>query len=157
METFSAWLAICAGNSPVSGEFPARRPVTWNFDVFFYLCPNKLLSKQSWGWWFETPSRPLWRHRKDVGYSSWYKNLTRECSIIKSLIQYLWILRQKHPRHLYVCNWWSRNAYRLHAWTAFGNVSIVKETKNDINTRTAHIQKQSCVVVLICTLNQFSY
>ena len=33
METFSALLAICAGNSPVTGEFPARRPVTRSFDV----------------------------------------------------------------------------------------------------------------------------
>ena len=62
METFSALLAICAGNSPVPGEFPAQRPVTWSFDVFFDLCPNKRLSKQCWGWWFETPSCSLWRH-----------------------------------------------------------------------------------------------
>ena len=47
METFSALLVICAGNSPVPGEFPAQRPVTRNFDVFFDLRPNKLLSKQS--------------------------------------------------------------------------------------------------------------
>ena len=60
METFSALLAICAGNSPVSGEFPAQRPVTRSFDVFFDLRPNKRLSKPSWGWWFETPSHPLW-------------------------------------------------------------------------------------------------
>ena len=39
MEIFSALLAICAGNSPVSGEFPAQRPVTRSFDVFFDLCP----------------------------------------------------------------------------------------------------------------------
>ena len=26
---------------------------------------NKRLSKQSWDWWFETLSRPLWRHRND--------------------------------------------------------------------------------------------
>ena len=63
METFSALLAICAGNSPVPGEFPAQRPVTRGFDVFFDLHPNKRLSKQWWGWWFETPSFPLWRHR----------------------------------------------------------------------------------------------
>ena len=63
METFSALLAICAGNSPDHGEFPAQRPVTRSFDVFFDLRLNKRLSKQSWGWWFETPSRPLWRHR----------------------------------------------------------------------------------------------
>ena len=65
METFSALLAICAGNSPVPGEFPAQRPVTWSFDVFFDLRPNKRLSKQSWGWWSETPSSSLWRHRND--------------------------------------------------------------------------------------------
>ena len=62
METFSALLAICVGNSPVNGEFPAQRPVTQGFDVFFDLRLNKRLSKQSWGWWFETPSHPLWRH-----------------------------------------------------------------------------------------------
>ena len=62
METFSALLAICAGNSLVIGEFPTQRPVTRSFDVFFHLRLNKQLSKQSWGWWFETPSRPLWRH-----------------------------------------------------------------------------------------------
>ena len=62
METFSASLAIWAGNSPVPGEFSAQGPVTRSFDVFFDLRLNKRLSKQSWGWWFETLSRPLWRH-----------------------------------------------------------------------------------------------
>ena len=56
METVSALLAICAGNSPVPGEFPAQRPVTQGFDIFFDLRPDKRLSKQSRGWWFETPS-----------------------------------------------------------------------------------------------------
>ena len=37
METFSALLAICAGISPVSGEFPEQRPVTRSFDIFFDL------------------------------------------------------------------------------------------------------------------------
>ena len=46
----------------VSGEFPAQRPVTRSFDVLLDLCPNKRLSKQWWGWWFETQSCPLWRH-----------------------------------------------------------------------------------------------
>ena len=61
MELFSALLAICAGNSPFYGEFPAQRPVTRSFDVFFDMHPNKQLSKQTWGWWFETPSWS-WRH-----------------------------------------------------------------------------------------------
>ena len=71
METFSALLVLCSGNSPVTGEFPAQRPVTRSFDVFFDLRLNKRLSKQSWGWWFETPSRPLWRHcnaHQNVGH-----------------------------------------------------------------------------------------
>ena len=67
METFSALLTICAGNSPVPGEFPTQRPVTRSFDVFFDLRLNKPLSKQSWGWWFETLSRPLYRHCNDRG------------------------------------------------------------------------------------------
>ena len=62
METFSALLAIWAGYSPVTGEFPTQRPVTRSFDVFYDLCLNKRLNKQWWGWWFETSSRPLWRH-----------------------------------------------------------------------------------------------
>ena len=62
--TFSALPVFCAGNSPVTGEFPAQRPVTRSFDVFFDLRLNKRWSKQSWGWWFETPSRSLWRPGK---------------------------------------------------------------------------------------------
>ena len=60
--TFSALLALCAGNSPVTGEFPSQRPATRSFDVFFDLRLNKRFSKQAWGWWFGTPSRSLWRH-----------------------------------------------------------------------------------------------
>ena len=52
METFSALLAICAWNSPVTGEFPAQTPVTRSFDVFFDLRLHKRLSKQSKIFWF---------------------------------------------------------------------------------------------------------
>ena len=51
---------------------PAQRPVTRSFDVFFELRLNKRLSKQSWGWWFETLPPPLWRH----------------CNVIQSIIFY---------------------------------------------------------------------
>ena len=50
MEMFSALLALCAGNSPVIGEFPPQRPVSWSFDAFFDLRLNKHSSKQLWGW-----------------------------------------------------------------------------------------------------------
>ena len=53
METFSTLVALRVGNSPV----------TRSFDALFDLRRNKQLSKQSWGRWFETTSRSLWRHR----------------------------------------------------------------------------------------------
>ena len=62
METFSALLALCAGNSPVTGEFPTQRPVARSFYVFFDLRVDKRLSKQSRGWWFGRPPSSLWRH-----------------------------------------------------------------------------------------------
>ena len=62
METFSTLLAICAGNSLVTAQWP----VTQCFDVFFDLSLNKRLNKQSWGWWFEMPPCPLWFHYNDL-------------------------------------------------------------------------------------------
>ena len=57
----------------VTGEFPAQRPV------------NERLSKQSWGWWFETSSCSLWRHCN--GWRWWWHKsnrhhakVTRRCS-----------------------------------------------------------------------------
>ena len=80
-------------NGPLCGEFtghrefPTQRPVTRSFDVFFYLCLNKRLSKQSWGWWFETPSLSLWRHCNDrrtsaeVNNNKWFPS-TRQANLI---------------------------------------------------------------------------
>ena len=76
METFPVLLAICVGNSLVNDELASQRPVMRSFDVFFDLRLNKRLSKQSRGWWFETPSCLLWHHcnEKKVSrdsYDSW--------------------------------------------------------------------------------------
>ena len=57
---------LCAGNSPVTGEFPAQRPVTHSFDVFFGLRLSQQLSKHWRHWWFEMPPRSLWRHCNDT-------------------------------------------------------------------------------------------
>ena len=89
METFSALLAICAGNSPVTGEFPTQRPVTRSFDVFLGLRLNKRLGKQSRGWWFETPWRPLWRH-----CNGWW-NLAKNDSLVLS--SYPWWAKTLAP------------------------------------------------------------
>ena len=37
METFSALLALCVGNSQVTGEFPSQKPVTRSF-MFCLIC-----------------------------------------------------------------------------------------------------------------------
>ena len=53
---------------PLCGEFtghqwiPVTKPVTRSFDVCFDPQLHKQLNKQSWDWWFKTPSRLLWRH-----------------------------------------------------------------------------------------------
>ena len=78
METFSALLAICGGNSPVTGEFPAQRPVTRSYDAFLDLRLNNRLSKQSWGWWIETPLYPLWRHCNGNGYFDGSEELRKQ-------------------------------------------------------------------------------
>ena len=103
MEKFSALLALCVGNSPAIGEFPAQRPVTLSFDFFFELCLNKRLSKQSWGWWFETPSHPLW-HVIVMYYAICY---TVRCRY--HAVQFLQI---PHNRH-YIARPWERDIWCL--------------------------------------------
>ena len=90
VETFSALLALCAGNSPV----------TRSFDVFFDMRLNKRLGKQSWGWWSETPSSPLWRH------CNVYSQATQSALTNKSTNRY-WVAISKkcfllHWRHMFI-------------------------------------------------------
>ena len=63
METLSTLLAICAWNSPNKGQWG-----TGSFDVFFDLRWNEWFRKQPWGWWFEMPLHPLWRHSNVVTF-----------------------------------------------------------------------------------------
>ena len=72
METSSALLALCAGNSSVASEFPSQMPVTRSFDACFDQRLNKRLCKQSRRRWFETPSRSLWRPLNDTGTDPWF-------------------------------------------------------------------------------------
>ena len=67
METFSALLALCAGNSLAASEIPSQRPVSRSFDIFFDLRLNKWLCKQSRRWWFGMPACSLWRHCNSSG------------------------------------------------------------------------------------------
>ena len=70
---------------------PAQRSVTRSFDVFFDLRLNERLSKQSWGWWFETPSRPLWRYSNGI-----------------PLLTLLWCWWWQHQHHTFwIRIWWT--------------------------------------------------
>ena len=81
IETFSALLDLCEGNSPS----PVNSPHTgqWCGALMFsliYACTNGWVNTRCW--WFETPSRPLWRHCNDkwnmgvvgtpIGASGWW-------------------------------------------------------------------------------------
>ena len=91
-------LAFCAENSPVTGEFPTQSSVTQTFDVIFDLRLNKRLGKQSWGWWIETPSCPLWRHRNGTDRS--------ECPLTHKQT------RNAKLRHVPLYPWVHRNTTR---------------------------------------------
>ena len=96
-----------------TGEFPAQRAVTRSF-VFFDLRLNKRLSKQSWGWWFETLSHPLWRHCNDgificciVGFVRWayysvwvWRYLRNAGNMWKYVILRTWYLTPKLEKWL---------------------------------------------------------
>ena len=134
METSSALLAICAGNSPVTCEFPAQRPVTRSFDVFFDLPLNKRLSKQLWGWWFQTPSCPLWRHCNDIywGLNTLFNGLqTTQVHYLESMIESM--INQftnTFMRHQFNVTYFSNSITILRLWrtetseTAVVNISL---------------------------------
>ena len=103
------------GEFPRTDEYPTQRPVTLSFDVFFDLHLNKRLSKQSWGWWFDMQSCPLWRRRNaftsvlfvDV-ISSWYLWVALHY-IVRRVVQ-----KQKQT-YRWICNHMGTN--QITRWT----------------------------------------
>ena len=78
-------------------------PVVWSFGVFFDLHLNIRLCKQSQGWWFETPSRPLWRHCNDTrifhcwpDWSSKNKNKKIHRHQLQIILMSWFVYRQLH-------------------------------------------------------------
>ena len=90
------------------GEFPTQRPVTRSFDVFFDLRLNKRLSKQPWGWWFETPSWSLWRQCNEYDYNSsqGHHPLNRHLEHISSWHQSITLQSTRHgSNHAQIPQW----------------------------------------------------
>ena len=83
METFSALLALCAGNSPVTSEFPSQRPVTRSSDVFLDLRLNKRLSKNCEAGDFRR-HRP---HYDVIVMSLWFSDAINESTADYELIK----------------------------------------------------------------------
>ena len=96
---FSALLALCAGNSPVTDESPSQRPVTRSFDVFPYLRLNKRLSIQPRRWWFERPPCSLWRHSDDY---MWYG-----CSTQREKLVMIWYFKRSICNPILSWCWWN--------------------------------------------------
>ena len=72
---------------------------------------NKQLNKQSWGWWFETTSRPLWRHRNAEGMRCYVDHWTCMYSVVFSILcvlQFLWPKQICYhiKLHPHSTNWW---------------------------------------------------
>ena len=118
MEIFSAVVAICAENSPITSEFPAQRPVTRSFDVFFDLGLNERLNKQSWGLWFETPSLPLWR-QSNGSKAIWMKSDVQP----KRRKLLLYLVFTNVPTILLTIMW--------HAWISTPSIRLVKRYKHN--------------------------
>ena len=114
METFSALLALCAGNSPATGEFPAQRPVTRSFDVFFDLPLNKRLSKQSWCWWFETPSHSLRRHSNMRSLSTQMVNNAKPLTIYCDSTECVLMISVKFSFNLFTMSALTRFEWFIH-------------------------------------------
>ena len=118
-----------------TGEFPVQRPVTRSFDVFFDLRLYNRLSKQSWGWWFETPSRTLWRHFNGVSYHCFSREvLWNEAPIYRRPIQLIepWMFNRPH----YEWPWHDSNHFSTW-WQTWYSVPSIAALINMINNDRA--------------------
>ena len=90
------------------GEFPTQRPGTRSFDVFFDLRLDKRLSKQSWGWWFGTQSRPLWRHCNVLvlNWSSYYLLLNAAPLVCQSKLNCIFYIKNLFTKYFVSMGMW---------------------------------------------------
>ena len=96
------------------GEFPPQRPVTQSLDVFFDLRLNKRLSKQPWGWWFETLSWSLWRQCNDNQSINHYILALGTSRYTDASTKWMTLFRQHFQMNFLEWNLWSFNHNQLH-------------------------------------------
>ena len=115
METYSALLTICEGNSPVTGKFHAQRPVTRSFDI-------SLICARINGWVNNREADDLRRHRAHYDVIVMYLGHAASVDMMMTKFTYTYI---------YVCNFLSiyiciyrrdtrsRSAKYLVSWTLY--------------------------------------
>ena len=103
---FPCYWPFVRGRSPVNSPHKGQWPwVTRSFDVFSDLRLSKRLSKQSRHWWFETPSRPLWRHCNEThGDLEKVVNVLQIWQTLKdiNMLEYIYIYGHVHIKCLYL-------------------------------------------------------
>ena len=161
--TFSVLLALCAGNSPVTGEFPSQRPMTRSFDVFFDLRLNKRLSKQSRGWRFETQSRPLCRHSNGMK-QYWIGRVNKPhgllviadtTSIIKQTTNYVLTLCSIlyiWDKMLHICHGWCLDLDHFQQHNIKNPDKAIRGKTRQDKTKRGGTQTKWCLVVLKYTV-----
>ena len=110
--SFSVLPALCAGNSPVTDEFPAQRPVTRSFHVFFDLRLNKRLSKQSWGWRSDS-------HRAHYDVAVMIKSFHEDAMTCKRFLHYWPFVRVIHRSCQLIVAQWRHMATEI--WVSIGS------------------------------------
>ena len=125
------------------GEFPSQRPVTRSFDVFFDLHLNKRLSKQSRGWRFETPSRPLWRHCNENRYV--YVTIP----LSHSRLWVIYFLTFVHGTCTIILNGWYMKIRNWQRWSNFNwsqrsTAYRYRYVKLFHNIKTVYVQLRRC-------------
>ena len=145
-----------------------KRPVMRSFDVFFDLCPHKRLSKQSWGWWCETPSGSLWRHcngswksHQLIRHCWWFGKLSDD--LFKIIRHIVW---KTFVNYLNLNVWWfffkkSDNFFQNVWWFAQNHqIYCLMFLKKIMNTVGYSIQKFNsklwCLVSLECPNSQLT-
>ena len=124
METFSTVLVLCAGNSPVIGEFSSQRPVTRSFGVFFYLRLMNCWANNGWAGDFR-------RHRPHYDVTVMVRRALSLCGDEPAIITFIvsmWYRAKWYDSYdtivIILSSWRIMMTWRLASayWNTFANV-----------------------------------
>ena len=114
-------------NSPHKGQWRGA------LIFFFHLRLIKRLNKQSRGWWFKTPSRPLWRHCNEIDnddFCNWLAEPFRQQTLELLLCRIVYI-------YIYICIYMYVYIYKVNIW----NVNCAQASAFIFDSRTDVLRK----------------